>query len=85
MRTLQSLFFALLLLRAETATAEPVETQVKDSLSRQGTLAYSALLASAVKTGRLYSREATASGAKRHVEEFVARQFVPPRSTSSAQ
>jgi hypothetical protein len=85
MRKLQSLLAVMILLPAATAAAEPMEARVKASLAQQGSLTYGALLGAAVKAGRLYSREATASGAKRHVEEFVARQFVPLRTTSSAR
>ena len=68
------------------AVAEPtLEDSVKASLLRQANLSYAELLADGVAAGRLYNREAAASGAKRHAEEFLARQYVRLPQTSSAE
>lgn len=62
-----------------------VKDPVTEDLAHQASLAYAGILAGGVKAGRLYTREAAASGAKRHVEEFIARQHVPGTTVVSAE
>jgi hypothetical protein len=85
MRTILITFAAGLLASAAIASASPLEDTVKASLLQQSQLAYGVILADGVPAGRLYSREATASGARRHAEEFIARQYVPLPKTTSAK
>jgi hypothetical protein len=66
-------------------SADSLDDVVKASLLRQASLSYGTLLSGGVAAGRLYSREATVSGAKRHAAEFLARQYVPATRTSSAE
>lgn len=85
MRTLLSLLLSAALFPAVAIHAHSTEDQVKASLALQGTLAYREILAAGAKAGRFYTREATASGTRRHVEEFVARQYVAPQMTTLAK
>lgn len=66
-------------------SAESLDETVTASLLRQANLSYGTILSDGVAAGRLYSRETTVSGAKRHAEEFLARQHVPPTRTSTAE
>ncbi|MCB1376792.1 MAG: hypothetical protein KDK89_00260 [Alphaproteobacteria bacterium] len=62
----------ILLLPAAAGAAVKVVADVR----RQSDLAYGQILADAARAGRIYSREAAASGARRHYTEFLARQVV---------
>jgi hypothetical protein len=85
MRTAFIACAVVFLLSATVASAAPLEDLVRASLLQQASLAYGSVLRDGVAAGRLYTREATVSGAKRHAEEFVARQYVPLPKRSSAQ
>lgn len=85
MRTTILALIGMLATSVGTASSASFNETVKASPLQQANLSYAAILAGGVKAGRLYSREATASGARRHAREFLARQFVPLPQTSSAE
>jgi hypothetical protein len=58
---------------ASSASAIACQTISALELRERSDRAYALILEGAVKAGRIYSREATASGARRHYQELRAR------------
>lgn len=85
MRSFTVLFAGLFIATATAASAETSNDKAKSDMAWQANLAYAAILEGGVKAGRLYSRDATVSGNKRFVSEFVARQFLPEQGLVSAE
>lgn len=78
-----SALFASVLILASARSGATTEAAVKKDLARQAERSYTAMLLDGVASGRFFAREATVSGMKRHTEEFIARQYLAPRTAVS--
>ena len=85
MRLLLLMMTGFVFLNGSAAMADACTETVRANLAGQGNVVYTEILAEGVKAGRLYSRDAAASGAKRFIREFVARQVLSSQALVSAE
>lgn len=85
MRTYVPALVSAVLLTATPAQADACNDQIKANFTKEGIVVYTSILVNAAKDGRLYSREAAATGAHRFVREFVARQLLPAEVLVSSE